>query len=60
MAKSAGKSGGTSRIRFVMLDAEIPDGDLSQITQAIHNALKPATIVQQRATNGGGHQGVGS
>ncbi len=51
MAKSsAPKSGGTSRIRFIMLDAEIPEGDLSQITEAIQNALKPATttIVQQR------------
>lgn len=32
-----------------MLDAEIPDGDLSQITAAIQNALKPTTtFVQQR------------
>ena len=40
---------GTSRIRFIMLDAEIPEGDLSQITSAIQNALKPSTtIIQQR------------
>lgn len=32
-----------------MLDAEIPEGDLSQITSAIQNALKPTTtIIQQR------------
>ncbi|WP_428969892.1 hypothetical protein ACQR50_04120 [Sphingomonas sp. Xoc002] len=32
-----------------MLDAEIPEGDLSEITAAIQNALKPATtIIQQR------------
>lgn len=31
-----------------MLDAEIPEGDLSQITAAIQNALKPTTIIQQR------------
>ena len=33
-----------------MLDAEIPEGDLTQITEAIQNALKPATttIIQQR------------
>ena len=32
-----------------MLDAELPEGDLSQITAAIQNALKPTTtIIQQR------------
>lgn len=31
-----------------MLDAEIPEGDLSQITAAIQNALKPTMIIQQR------------
>jgi hypothetical protein len=41
MAKSAsGKGGGPARIRFVMLDAEAPDGDLSQITLAVQNALR--------------------
>jgi hypothetical protein len=41
MAKSAsGKSGGPARIRFVMLDAEVPDGDLSQVSQAMQNALR--------------------
>ena len=49
MAKQPTAKGGTSRIRFIMLDAEIPEGDLSQITSAIQNALKPTTtIVQQR------------
>lgn len=49
MAKQPASKGGTSRIRFIMLDAEIPDGDLSQITSAIQNALRPtATIIQQR------------
>jgi hypothetical protein len=34
-----------------MLDAEIPEGDLSQLTSAIQNALKPtAMIVQQRVS----------
>jgi hypothetical protein len=37
---SAGKSNTASRIRFIMLEAE-SDGDLSQITQAIQNALRP-------------------
>ncbi len=49
MAKQPTSKSGTSRIRFIMLDAEIPEGDLSQITSAIQNALKPATtIIQQR------------
>lgn len=49
MAKQPVSKGGTSRIRFIMLDAEIPEGDLSEITAAIQNALKPTTtIIQQR------------
>jgi hypothetical protein len=54
MAKGPQKQGGgPARVRFVMLDAELPEGgDLSQITQAIQNALKPTMIVQQRVTNG--------
>jgi hypothetical protein len=49
MAKQPTSKSGTSRIRFIMLDAEIPDGDLSQITAAIQNALRPTTtIIQQR------------
>ena len=53
MAKQTTKSG-PSRIRFIMLEAELPDGDLGQITAAIQNALKPTTtIIQQRlAANG--------
>lgn len=46
MAKQRTSKGGTSRIRFIMLDAELPEGDLSQITSAIQNALKPTTIAQ--------------
>jgi hypothetical protein len=41
----------TSRIRFIMLDAELAEGDLSQITSAVQNALKPATVIQQRLAN---------
>lgn len=49
MAKQPTNKGGTSRIRFIMIDAEIPEGDLSEITSAIQNALKPTTtIIQQR------------
>ncbi|PZV36889.1 hypothetical protein [Mesorhizobium kowhaii] len=50
MAKnSSGKVSGTSRIRFVMVEAEIADGDIGQITQAIQNALRgPASPVMKR------------
>lgn len=42
MAKAAKpSSSGPARIRFVILEAEIPDGDLSQVTQAVQNALRP-------------------
>lgn len=43
MAKASqkGSSSGPARIRFVVLEAELPDGDLSQITQAVQNALRP-------------------
>jgi hypothetical protein len=44
MAKAPPKSPGTSRVRFIMVEAEMADaGDLSQITQAIQNALRPST-----------------
>lgn len=49
MAKQPAAKSGTSRIRFIVIDAEIPEGDLSQITTAIQNALKPTTtVIQQR------------
>lgn len=40
MAKHPQKSGGNSRIRFILLDADLPDGDVSQITLAIQNAFR--------------------
>lgn len=53
MAKnSTTKTGGTSRIRFVMVDAEIADGDIGQITQAIQNALRgpsPSVVIKHIA-----------
>jgi hypothetical protein len=50
MAKSSGKTGGTSRIRFIMFDAEIPDGEIHSVTQAISNALRgPNTVVKRIA-----------
>jgi hypothetical protein len=42
MAKaSSSRTAGPARIRFIMVDAEIPDGDLTHITHAIQNALRP-------------------
>jgi hypothetical protein len=44
MAK-ASKMGSPSRIRFVMVEAELAEGDIGQITLAIQNALRgPATV----------------
>jgi hypothetical protein len=40
-SKGGGSGGGPSRVRFIMLDADLNDGDLTQITQAIQNALRP-------------------
>jgi hypothetical protein len=41
MARGTSKSnGGTSRVRFVMLDAEIAERDIAAVTQAIQNALR--------------------
>jgi hypothetical protein len=40
MAKVAAKAGGMSRVRFVMFDAEVAEGEIGQITQAIQNALR--------------------
>lgn len=42
MAKNTVKSTGTSRIKFIMLDAEIADDQIQSVTQAIANALRPA------------------
>lgn len=50
MAKSSHAKSGSSRIRFIMLEADLSEGDLSQVTTAIQNALRPtqapARIVQ--------------
>lgn len=42
MAKQSTSKSGSSRIRFIMLEADLNDGDLSQVMQAVQNALKPA------------------
>ena len=40
MAKQSAGTKNPSRIRFVMVEAELGDGDIGQITQAITNALR--------------------
>jgi hypothetical protein len=42
-SRAGGGEGGNSKIRFIMLEADLNGGDLTQITQAISNALRPAT-----------------
>jgi hypothetical protein len=49
MAKSTVLNGkGTSKIRFILVEAEISDGDIGQITMAIQNALRPPVGAPQR------------
>jgi len=47
MAKAAPqKTADPARIRFIMVDAELPAGsDIGQITHAIQNALRPPVVV---------------
>ncbi len=40
--KKGGSGSGGSKIRFVMLDAELRDGDITEITHAITSALRQA------------------
>jgi hypothetical protein len=47
-----GNGGGTSRVRFVLFDAEVPDGEMGSLMQTIQNALRmptPVPIVQRIA-----------
>jgi hypothetical protein len=48
------KSGGPARIRLVVLDAEVADGDLGALTDAVQNALRPTTVVQRVLPRGSG------
>ncbi|HEV2750557.1 MAG TPA: hypothetical protein VGV12_08555 [Gemmatimonadales bacterium] len=45
--KTVMKRGGSSKIRFVMLEADLGDGDLSEITHAISNALRQGQAPQR-------------
>lgn len=60
MAKhSTIKASGPARVRLVVLDAEIPDGDLNSLTHALQNALRsPTTTVVQRGANTNGSKGI--
>lgn len=45
--------GGPARVRLVVLDAEIPDGDLAAFNQVLQNALRgPTTTIVQQRING--------
>jgi hypothetical protein len=48
MAKSPGKPSGTSKIKFIMFDAEIADDQIQAVTQAITNALRGPTPAPKR------------
>jgi hypothetical protein len=39
---------GSTRVRFIMLEAESESGDLAEIAAAIQNALRPKSTVEQR------------
>lgn len=46
--KSNAKAGGTSRIKFIMFDAEIADDQIQAVTQAITSALRTPNVVTKR------------
>lgn len=53
MAKQPVHRGGTTKVRFLMLEAEGAESDLTQIFSAIQSAVKPSTtVIQQRLVPG--------
>lgn len=53
MAKGPGNKGdGRSKIRVVVIEADLAEGELRDMTQAITNALRPAPVVQRFITSG--------
>src|SRR5258708_3675477 len=45
MAKKPGENSGRSnKIKFVLVEADISDGNLSELTQAITSALRPSVV----------------
>lgn len=56
MAKQPSSRGGTTKVRFMLLEAEGAESDLTQIFSAIQSAVKPSTtIIQQRLTSAPDH-----
>jgi flagellar biosynthesis regulator FlbT len=43
----ANKSTMSGRVRFIMLEADIADGNISEIAQAISGAIRPAPVTQR-------------
>lgn len=59
MAKQPSSRGGTTKVRFLMLEAEGAESDLTQIFSAIQSAVKPnTTIIQQRLVSGNGEHAL--
>lgn len=57
MAKQPNSRGGTTKVRFMLLEAEGAESDLTQIFSAIQNAVKPSTtIIQQKLVTVPGDQ----
>lgn len=51
MTKQPSSRGGTTKVRFMLLEAEGAESDLTQIFSAIQSAVKPSTtVIQQRLT----------
>ena len=51
MSKQSNSRSGTTKVRFMLLEAEGAESDLTQIFSAIQSAVKPSTtIIQQRLT----------
>jgi hypothetical protein len=48
MAKNSTPRSGPSRIRFIMVEADLQDGDLEQVTQVLQNAFKTAHTIPAR------------
>lgn len=44
MARSTSAKGGNSKVRFIMFEAKMSDGDLSQVAQVLQNALRPTQL----------------
>jgi hypothetical protein len=48
MAKaSTVKSSGPARVRLIVFDAEVPDGDFNSLAQVLQNALKAPNVIQR-------------